>query len=435
MRLADTPVLARLSNAVVWVVDAWHRRTAGKAFAADFGRWFAIRIWAILSGMMIVPYPSGHALFEDVDLYDRWAHQILQGTFPVYDVKWQYPPLAAIVFVIAHSIFAHRWGFILLALAADWAIMHAIVRDTKRRNDGNRLPIWIWVATPLIMGPIVLGRYDVFPTACTVLALLVVSNDYARGALWSLGTLLKLWPALGLLSVKRGQHYRVAFAFTLIALGGSLLLAQWWPASFSFLRHERSRGLQVESVAALPLMIWNAGPGNVDAEFQYGSLEVLHINTVPIALVMTAIAAVFYGLIALWHIQGRLEAIPAGDIMLIVVLVAMISSRVLSPQYNLWLMGIVAVCAFTPQPNFHRILAYVSLSALAAQLLFPVMYSSFRWGGIAGTLDQALRIYWLCAAAVLCWRGITDRLVPSTSLRFIDKTWAVVTRPLRPRQR
>lgn len=397
------------------VLPRWRAYTARRPFARDYIVWASVRAWALLAGLQLFPYPSGHALFDDVDLYDRWAHQILQGHFPIYDVKWQYPPLAAAVFVAGYVLSPHRIGFALVALAADFAIMRLL--DRKARTAATRLPVYIWLATPILMGPIVLGRYDVFPTLFAVAALLAAGGWWA-GPFWAVGGMLKMWPGLGLLSVKRGSHLKTGLTFVVTAFVGMFLVLQWFPAGMYFLHHEKDRGIQVESVAALPFMLWNAGPGQVRSEVQWGSLELIDVNSAAIGVVLTVSTAVLLGVIALWHIQGRLEQIPGADITLTVVLTAMVTSRVLSPQYNLWVMGIVAVCGFRPQPRYTRILVTLSASALAAQLLFPIMYSSFRFGGLLATAVHVARIYWLVTATVLCWRGIVERLIEPSMPRW-----------------
>lgn len=394
----------------VWDVPVgrWRQYASMRPHANQLAVWTAVRLWAILAGLELLPYPSGHALFDDVDLYDQWAHQILQGNFPIYDVKWQYPPLAALVFVASYLLSPHRIGFVLVALAADYGILRLLLR--KARTSGTRLPVYVWIATPLIMGPIVLGRYDVFPTLFAV-AGLVTAGGWASGAFLAIGGMLKVWPALGLLAVKRGSHLKTALTFGTTAIVSLYLVLLWWPEGLSFLHNEKHRGIQVESVAALPFMLWNAGPGHIRSDYQWGSLELLDVNSALIGLALTGTLAVLLGILAVWHLQGRLERIPAADIMLTVVLTAMVTSRVLSPQYNLWVMGIVAVCGFRPQPQYLRILVTICLSAFAAQLLFPIMYSSFRFGGLLATAVHAARIYWLVLATVLCWRGIVTRLI------------------------
>ena len=65
----------------------------------------------------VVADVRGGNLFSDVQLYDWWAGNIRNGHFPINDDMWQYPPLAALVFVVGHLIAPATVGFVFLALA------------------------------------------------------------------------------------------------------------------------------------------------------------------------------------------------------------------------------------------------------------------------------------------------------------------------------
>ena len=85
--------------------------------------WFVTRLWVLLSGFSILLYPKSEYLFSDVRLYDWWAGNIAAGFFPINDPMWQYPPLAALVFLAGYLIAPNAVGFVFLALLADLAIM------------------------------------------------------------------------------------------------------------------------------------------------------------------------------------------------------------------------------------------------------------------------------------------------------------------------
>lgn len=74
--------------------------------------WFATRLWVLLSGFSILLYPGSEYLFSDVRLYDWWAGNIAAGSFPINDPMWQYPPLAALVFLAGYLIAPNAVGFV-----------------------------------------------------------------------------------------------------------------------------------------------------------------------------------------------------------------------------------------------------------------------------------------------------------------------------------
>jgi hypothetical protein len=81
--------------------------------------WLLTRLWVLLAGFQVIKYPNGPSLFADVRLYDWWAANIQDGHFPINDPMWQYPPLAALIFLLGYLIAPSTIGFVFLALAAD----------------------------------------------------------------------------------------------------------------------------------------------------------------------------------------------------------------------------------------------------------------------------------------------------------------------------
>ncbi|MSW39203.1 MAG: DUF2029 domain-containing protein, partial [Actinobacteria bacterium] len=229
--------------------------TSGALFPA----WAMTRLWAICAGLQLLPYPNAQYLFSDVRLYNWWAGNIIDGHFPINDPMWQYPPIAALLFTLGYLISPQTIGFVSLALTADAAILAMLIRAGRRVTPIAVTPAWLWVATPLVMGPIALGRFDVFPTALAVAALLA-TRPQTTGAALAVGALLKVWPGLGLLAVKRSAFAKTFLMFILTGVAVTAALMAWWPDSFGFIIGQRSRGLQIESVGALPYMLWNVGP-------------------------------------------------------------------------------------------------------------------------------------------------------------------------------
>ena len=110
----------------------------------------------------------------------------------------------------------------------------------------------------------------------------------------------------------------------------------------------------------------------------------------------------------MWRIQGRLETAMAGDVALLVVLVAMMTSRVLSPQYNLWIFGILAVCALNPSQRFATKVKLFFVSAFAGQILYPFAYVSYQEGEVLPTIVQTIRIVALISLTWISWKEISD---------------------------
>jgi hypothetical protein len=368
--------------------------------------WLAIRAWVLLSGFSVIFYPESEYLFSDVRLYDWWAANIADSRFPINDSMWQYPPLAAVVFLAGYLIAGNTVGFVFLAILADLAIFLLLIQ--RGRATDNSTPAFIWIIAPLVMGPIILGRFDVFVTLAAVAALLSIGQARKFGIAIAIGALLKVWPLLLLLATPRKSFLTAISWFGATFVAGSLVLSFWWNESFSFLGEQRSRGLQIESVGALPYQLWNAGPSSVTSEFRFGAIEVVAAGTAVVSLVITLIGLVLFGILFFWKVSGRLEAAQPADVALLAVLISIVTSRVLSPQYMVWVFGLLAVCAFSPQRNFKKILILICISAGIGQLIYPWLYIGFQQGSVIAVAAHAIRILTLLWATQIAWKNMQE---------------------------
>ena len=375
--------------------------------------WIFTRVWVLLSGFKVLPYPKGETLFNDVVLYDWWAANILGGNFPVADPMWQYPPLAALVFIAGYLIAPESIGFVLLATSADLLIFYFLLNAGLNRKQVTLLPAAIWVSTALLMGPIMLGRFDVFPTLFAVIALIFATRSKIFGTSVAIGSILKIWPILLFfgLSKSKIKHSAVWFINTVALL--SILLTIWWPESFSFLAGQRSRGLQIESVAALPFMLQHPGPEYLFVEFRFGAIELNAIGTAEMSLLATLIMIILVSQIIYWRWRGYLEQIAISEIAIYVVTLSILTSRVFSPQYMIWIFGLLAVCALHDMPNFKRIFGLVAVSAFMGQVLYPGFYNEYMNGELIPLIVQVIRIFTLIAATYLMWANLRRALVKS----------------------
>jgi len=368
--------------------------------------WLSTRVWVLLSGFSVIYYPKSEFLFSDVHLYDWWAGNLADAHFPINDPMWQYPPLAAVVFLAGYLIAGNTVGFVYLALIADLAIFVLLLK--RGRELSNSQPVFIWMIAPLVIGPILLGRFDVFVTLAAVVALLSIGQARKFGIAMAIGTLLKVWPLLLLLATPKGFALKVLAWFTATFAMGSLLLSFWWKDSFSFIGGQRSRGLQIESIGALPYQLWNAGPSQVSSAFQFGAIEVVASGTSLVSLFVTLVGVVLLGILFYWRMFGKLGSANPADIALLAVLISLVTSRVLSPQYMVWIFGLLAMSAFSPQQNFKRISVLIFVSGGIGQIIYPWWYLSFQQGGVLAVTAQAIRILTLLWATGIAWKNMKE---------------------------
>ena len=393
-----------------------------------FVAFIATRYWAVGAGLKWFHYPGGENLFSDVSLYDFWGNNIANGTFPNSPIipkdqqwtndAWQYPALAAWIFIIGYKLHTAMIGFIQLVILADISLLGLLLWAGRARKDSNGnttspanyLPALIWLSAPIFIGPLLVGRFDAFPTLAIVAALLAATNARRFGIWIAIGFLLKVWPVFGLLGLARVKFKEGFIWFAGVSFAVTAILYFWWSDSLSFLSGQGKRGLQIESVGALPYMIFGKADNQQAIAFRYGAWEITGAGTQFVSLAMTLVLVGLISVLAWWRWQGRLEAIPGADIAMVAVLISLCTSRVLSPQYSIWIVGLVAVAAFNKQPRFWVIAGLLATSVAFGQYLYPGKYSDFQLLHTNAVLIQSVRIVCLLAATALCWINVVKRL-------------------------
>lgn len=339
----------------------------------------------------------------DVYLYSTWTILLNERQFPVGDAFWQYPPGAGVLFALAGVTGPDPIiGFVLLALLADAAILVLLVAASVRVHPDRYSPAslwgpWAWVIGGAAIGPIMLARFDLFPTVFAVAAILLVPKPWLSGMAAGIGALLKVWPALMLLALPRRVLWRGILAAAAVTVIGTLLIAAWADGGISFLGEQGERGLQIESVGAAPFVIAGALGVPQQVVLRYGAFEIVMPGAIMIGLVITAVGLVLIGFIALQRVRGRLESVAPGDIALALVLVSVATSRVFSPQYSVWIVGVAAAASVDPRSRLRRVtILLIAMSALTA-VLFPWLYGSLISTNWYAVIVQVVRLGLLLA--------------------------------------
>ncbi|WP_424217490.1 glycosyltransferase 87 family protein (plasmid) [Streptomyces sp. BI20] len=338
------------------------------------------------------------------DLYQSWYRQLAEGWFPVGDVTWQYPPGAAGVMLSADLLpfLTFFQSFVALTVLCDALVTLALLR-AARRPDGSRDGAWAWViGLPLLLS-IPFARYDVQTTAFAVLALLAVRyRPRLAGVAAGLGAMVKVWPALTLLGTPRGRTTRQAWTSAVAAGAGVLLFfTVFFDGAWDFLDNQEERGIQIESVGGTALQLAkHLGDWSGYATFQYGAMEFVGPGVPTIATLSLVATVLAFAWLLLWRVLARrwTTATPF-DAALTAVLLFTVTSRVISPQYMIWLLGLAAVC-LTCRHTTQRPIALLLLAAtLVSVLAFPISYNRVIASDLWGTTLMVVRNGLLLTAA------------------------------------
>ncbi|MGW4913163.1 glycosyltransferase 87 family protein [Streptomyces sp. NPDC004270] len=346
-------------------------------------------------------------------LYFHWYGVLSHGAFPAHDTLWQYPPGAGAVLLAPGLVPGPSYfqAFVALTLATDALITTALARAGTRPGR-TLLGAALWTgALPLLLH-LPLARYDVEVTAFAVLSLLALGRaTRACGALAALGALVKVWPALVLLGVERGRPTRTAWTWA--AVTGAATLAAFllsFRNPLAFLRQQGGRGVQVESLGGTALSLARHAGWRGTARYQYGAMELVGPHVHAVATVSLALTVVAFALLVLWRVRARhwTEATPY-DAALSAVLLFTVTSRVISPQYMIWLLGLAAVCLTSRHTTQRPVAALIVTATALSAVAYPTFYAEVVHGTWTGCLLMLARNGLLATAAVLSltrlWRA------------------------------
>jgi len=225
------------------------------------------------------------------------------------------------------------------------------------------------------------------------------------GASAAIGLFTKVWPGVMVLVLPRSNLRKGVISFVLTCLGLTLAFVVLFHNSFSFLGNQTARGLQVESVGALPYVIYHMTGRVVDVHLSYGSMQVTMAGAEIMGTALTLLGLALIVVIAFWRLSGRLDKVPAGDVGLAVVLVSLATSRVYSPQFNVWIIGVTCAALLAGATRMRRVAVILVGVSLLTQLVYPYFPSGLSDGSILIGTVQGLRIVGLVAATVIAvWR-------------------------------
>jgi len=379
--------------------------------------WIWVGIWMLTRLLMVVQVGFWNEVygtnFQDADQYQLWSEQLaFMHIMPVEDT-WQYPPGAAFVILaprLGIEVFGLSYGvsFILAMLLVDLAGLTLMALLAKR--TGRTTGVWIWLlALPLLQAYPIL-RFDLVPTVLAMAALLVIHRRPAWfGALAGVGAAIKVWPIVVLFGEWQRRRLLVAGAVAAAAIGLTFVVAAIpFGDQSTFFDNQDVRGLQVESVASLPWHVRQAVTGELLPTVQRnGTLEIGSDLADAIGVALNWLGLAVLAAAAAWWLarsrairRGRLdlaEAAVSRDFVFTVLLLLVVVSRVLSPQFMIWLIGLAAVILTAGSTRLARpawiVIGAVVLTAGLYQA--PANMVIRNSALLVASLDAALAMYLL----------------------------------------
>jgi hypothetical protein len=331
-----------------------------------------------------------HSLILDTVEYHRYGSAIVDGQVPYRDFAVEYPPGALPVFAapaIGEPSFSlyNREFQVLIALwgVGALAAMTVALRSLRASVDRTAAALAFFALAPLVLGSVILYRYDLWPAALTVAGIAAVLARRERlgfGAL-GLGIAAKAFPALvvppALVYVWRTRGRREALACLGVAAAVAAVVVVPFLALaphgvWESIVRQSTRPLQIESLGSAVLLAGHhVGGLSLTMETSRGSQNLG--GSLPDAVGAASSALLVAALLAIWTAAVREPASPERLVRYAAAsLVAFVAfGKVLSPQFLIWLIPLV------PLVRGRRGLAASALLGLAlllTQIWFPIRY-------------------------------------------------------------
>jgi uncharacterized membrane protein len=359
-----------------------------------------------------------------VQPYWQDASAILRGELPYRDLSVEYPPLALPTFVLPAIVAralpgveagygSYRAVFEVLMAAVGMAVA-PLVAATVARVGGRRghvlLAVGLVAISPILAGPIVIARYDLWPALLTAAAIAAIVYDRHRlgDGLLALAALAKLYPAL-LAPLFLAYTWRRAGrreAIIAAAIGLAVGLAGMAPfvaldpaGALEPFSRSVGRPLQVETVGASVLVAlgqWTGRPlGHLTYSFGSYNFEGERADLVATLQTVTLVAALAW--VWLGAAAGRFGAQRFVVACAAAIAVDVACGKVLSPQYVVWLLPLVAMLSW--QAGAWAVAGLAGVMVLTT-LYYPGMYNAYLLGqgpAIVAVLERNVALVLLAA--------------------------------------
>ncbi|MEU2109671.1 glycosyltransferase family 87 protein [Streptomyces sp. NPDC019507] len=386
---------------------------AGAPVAAAIAAFALTRALLLLWVLKVLPVRGPDVTSDVAVIYQGWYEVLRTGTYPLDDVTWQYPPAAALAILSPGALpfLDYVRAFFVLALICDAAVLALLLYAGRRPGKSTR-GMWFWIAGVPLLGPTAYARYDLMVTAVAVAALFAAARRPAvAGALAGFGAMLKVWPVL-LLAGLRGRRAWGAAAITGTSL--LLVLTASMPGALAFLGFQRDRGTEVESLGALVFHVARHFGWEGQVLLNYGSVEFLGPYVPLVSGLALGLTAAAFGWLAVWRLRAsEFSAATPADAAFAAVLLFTTTSRVISPQYMVWLLGLAAVCLAFRSSRMGLPALLVLVATGLTFLEFPVWFDKVVASDPLGIAVLAARNGLLVTATVLACRNLwTSTVAP-----------------------
>jgi len=336
-------------------------------------------IAAVIHLGVLAPLVDGPSVIVG-PLFQPEAEAVLDGALPYEERDFEYPPLALPVLLgpalVTEDAGAYVEAFSWEMIGFDLAII-ALLAFGLRASAGR---VWgalttysagVFMLSGLLLpdsaldASLPLARFDLVPAALVLAA--VLARETRRSATWSAlvaaAAAVKAYPLLLYPVLLRGEEHplRVVLAALIPLVAAAAVVLATGDEFGSAITYQADRDLQIETVAASPLLVAHLFGAPAGFTVGGGSFN-LDAPGADAARAITLVVLLLSYALVVW-LAWRSDA-PPLHAAAAVLAVAVTFAPVLSPQFLLWLLPVSAAAFGLRAPNL-VLLAAVALTQIA----------------------------------------------------------------------
>jgi hypothetical protein len=365
--------------------------------------------------------------FSGTGLFYEYAGKVLAGGLPYRDFVLEYPPLALLFFTLPRLLGeSFRWYYVWFqteVVVFDLAVVATLYCAARRWNLSPARLLTAYTLAVLAVGPIALHQFDIFPAAFLLFAIvaLAAGRTTTAAVFLALGVMTKVYPILiapvfVLAELRRGRMSNLIRPVAVFVATCFVLTLPWLliaPRSLGvFFAYHANRGIHIDSTyGTIALAAHSLVGATATIVFTYASWNLA--GPLPDFLarastwVLLGSLALAYAVIDRRIRQDENKAAPSVQFLAtaatLVLAAALPTSKVLSPQYLIWLMPALPLLE---RPVRNASLAIFAAAGVVTYFMYPLFYDDFLarydWAISMMILRNAL----LIALAVLIGRSL-----------------------------
>jgi uncharacterized membrane protein len=329
----------------------------------------------------------------DTVTYEHYGDAITNGLLPYRDFGLEYPPAALPVFAIPSLItpiegdlahYSFWFEFEMWLCGAVGLVLVAFILARGAAAPGRTgFALGFVALSPLLLGNVILSRFDLWPVALALGALAGITAGRTRvgSAVLGVAFAAKLYPAVFLPITlawvwKRNGRREAGMALAAFAAAAGACFVPFLVASphgvWDALMRQTNRPLQIESLGAGILLVAHAVAGlPLAVQSSFGSQNLVGTGAGALAAVTTAVQLATIVSVWIWFARGPAEfdRMMRGWAAAACAFVAF--GKVFSPQFLIWLVPLVPLVGGR---RGLRATALLGAALVLTQLWFPDRY-------------------------------------------------------------